>query len=174
MAQGHLQEEGEKMEVLGDHSSLHLTVSLTLVRRGQPQNILWPGTGGAAGPFHLPCRSFTPGSCSFGCLLACTCSHLLPSETQQSCQLGAVHGSGQGQWDGCESRPLPHHDSPFSARKGEPRGILQGLNIERGCLTALPRCRAERPLKWQGMCQGRGGDRGSPMPVAVLLVQGWG
>lgn len=59
MAQGHLQAEGEKMEVLGDHSSPRLTVSLTWVRQVQPQNVLWPCPGGDAGTFRLPPQGST-------------------------------------------------------------------------------------------------------------------
>lgn len=44
---------------------------------------------------------FVPGCRSFGCLPMCTCSHLPPSETLQSCQLRAVR-AGQSRVSGTD------------------------------------------------------------------------
>lgn len=44
---------------------------------------------------------FAPGACSLGCLPVCTCSHLPPSQTLQSCQLRAVR-TGQSRVSGTD------------------------------------------------------------------------
>lgn len=92
MAQGHLQAEGEEMEVMGFP---HLTVSLTSVRQVQPSDQALEVMLVHSTPWQHTALSFTAGSCSFGCLLACTCSHLrnaavLPAPSSVRVRAGSV------------------------------------------------------------------------------------
>lgn len=88
--------------VFGGQSLPSLSLShLTLV--GQTYSSTSRPGDGVCTPALGQCTAlgFSPGCCSFGCLPACTCSHLPPSETLQSCQLGAVR-AGQSRVSGTD------------------------------------------------------------------------
>lgn len=117
---------------------------------------------------------FTPGCCSFGCLPVCTCSHLPPSETLQSCQLGAVR-TGQSRVSGTNvslglSLAVTHLFSSEGRAQGNSsqpkyRAGLPGASEARPCRKAT-RVAGNRSRRVQG-----GGEAGSCSTVLLWLVQ---